>query len=123
MPPLLIPPVLAWTLGAVGAAALAKLLAREWRRVNAELDARERRRAGRRQQADAAARCQRRVSARSGLTGYQDAAARCLRAAPPKSQRDLAGWPQNKAARNRDPSAAPRQLNTNMLDASHGFSG
>ena len=42
MPPLLIPPVLAWTLGAVGATALAKVLAKEWRRINAELDARER---------------------------------------------------------------------------------
>ena len=36
------PPVIAWTLGAVGAALLSKLLAREWRRVNAELDARQR---------------------------------------------------------------------------------
>jgi hypothetical protein len=33
-----LPPVIAWTLAAVGAAAFAKVLAREWRRVNAELD-------------------------------------------------------------------------------------
>jgi hypothetical protein len=32
-------PVIAWTLGAVAAAALARALVREWRRVNAELDA------------------------------------------------------------------------------------
>ena len=31
------PPVIGFTLAAVGAAALAKVLAREWRRVNAEL--------------------------------------------------------------------------------------
>jgi hypothetical protein len=37
-----LPPVIAWTLGAVGAMFISKLLAREWRRVNAELDARER---------------------------------------------------------------------------------
>ncbi|HEV7983998.1 MAG TPA: hypothetical protein VGP86_13980 [Xanthobacteraceae bacterium] len=37
-----LPPVIAWTLGAVGAVFISKLLAREWRRVNAELDARER---------------------------------------------------------------------------------
>ncbi len=37
-----LPPVIAWTIAAVGAAALAKVLAREWRRVNAELDAHER---------------------------------------------------------------------------------
>jgi hypothetical protein len=36
-----LPPVIAWTLGAVGAVFISKLLAREWRRVNAELDARE----------------------------------------------------------------------------------
>lgn len=42
MPPFLIPPVLAWTLGAVAATALAKVLTKEWRRVNDELDARER---------------------------------------------------------------------------------
>ncbi len=37
-----IPPVIAWTLGAVGAVIMTKLLAREWRRVNDELDAQER---------------------------------------------------------------------------------
>jgi hypothetical protein len=34
-----LPPVIAWTLGAVGAVFMSKLLAREWGRVNAELDA------------------------------------------------------------------------------------
>jgi hypothetical protein len=34
-----LPPVIAWTLAAFGAAALAKALVKEWRRVNAELDA------------------------------------------------------------------------------------
>ena len=38
MPPL-VPPVIALTLGALGAAALGRALVREWRRVNAELDA------------------------------------------------------------------------------------
>jgi len=37
-----LPPVIAWTLAAIGAAALSKALVREWRRINAELDARER---------------------------------------------------------------------------------
>lgn len=37
MPPLFMPPVIAWTLGILGAAALAKLVVKEWRRVNAEL--------------------------------------------------------------------------------------
>jgi hypothetical protein len=37
-----LPPVIAWTLAAVGAVALSKVLGREWRRVNAELDAHER---------------------------------------------------------------------------------
>jgi len=37
-----LPPVIAWTLAAVGAVAISKLLAREWRRVNDELDANER---------------------------------------------------------------------------------
>jgi hypothetical protein len=37
-----LPPVIAWTLAAIGAVAVSKVLAREWRRVNAELDARER---------------------------------------------------------------------------------
>jgi hypothetical protein len=36
-----LPPVIAWTLAAVGAVAFSKLLAKEWRRVNAELDAQE----------------------------------------------------------------------------------
>jgi hypothetical protein len=35
------PPVIAWTLGAVGAMFMSKLLIREWQRVNAELDARQ----------------------------------------------------------------------------------
>jgi hypothetical protein len=35
-------PVIAWALGAVGAVFMSKLLAREWRRVNAELDAQRR---------------------------------------------------------------------------------
>ena len=37
-----LPPVIAWALGAVGAVFMSKLLAREWRRVNAELDAQRR---------------------------------------------------------------------------------
>jgi hypothetical protein len=37
-----LPPVIAWTLAAIGAVAVSKVLAREWRRVNAELDAQER---------------------------------------------------------------------------------
>jgi hypothetical protein len=37
-----LPPVIAWTLAAIGAAAFTKVLAKEWRRVNAELDARGR---------------------------------------------------------------------------------
>jgi hypothetical protein len=36
------PPVIAWTLGAIGAVFMSKLLAREWRRVNDELDAQQR---------------------------------------------------------------------------------
>jgi hypothetical protein len=36
-----LPPVIAFTLAAIGAAALTKVLAREWQRVNAELDAQE----------------------------------------------------------------------------------
>jgi len=39
MPPF--PPVINFTLAAIGIAALAKVLAREWQRVNAELDAGE----------------------------------------------------------------------------------
>lgn len=37
MPPLFIPPAVAGALGVLGAVALARLVAREWRRVNAEL--------------------------------------------------------------------------------------
>jgi hypothetical protein len=37
-----LPPVIVWTLAAIGAAALTKVLAKEWQRVNAELDAHER---------------------------------------------------------------------------------
>jgi hypothetical protein len=37
-----IPPMIAWTIGAIGAVVMSKLVAREWRRVNDELDARER---------------------------------------------------------------------------------
>jgi hypothetical protein len=37
-----IPPMIAWAVGAIGAVVMSKLLAREWRRVNDELDARER---------------------------------------------------------------------------------
>jgi hypothetical protein len=37
-----IPPVIAWTVGAIGAVVMSKLLAREWRRVNDELDSHER---------------------------------------------------------------------------------
>jgi hypothetical protein len=37
-----LPPVIAWTLAALGAVTLAKVLAKQWRRVNAELDAHER---------------------------------------------------------------------------------
>lgn len=32
------PPVLVWMIGAVGVVIVAKLVAKEWRRVNAELD-------------------------------------------------------------------------------------
>jgi hypothetical protein len=35
--PIFIPPLLGWTLGALGAAVVAKILVREWRRVNDEL--------------------------------------------------------------------------------------
>jgi hypothetical protein len=35
--PIFIPPLLGWALGALGAAVIAKVLAREWRRVNDEL--------------------------------------------------------------------------------------
>jgi hypothetical protein len=33
-----LPPVIAWTLAAVGAVVMVKLLTREWQRINAELD-------------------------------------------------------------------------------------
>lgn len=32
------PPIVLWTLGALGAAAVMRALAREWRRVNTELE-------------------------------------------------------------------------------------
>ncbi len=35
--PIFSPPVLGWTLGILGAAVVAKVLVREWRRVNEEL--------------------------------------------------------------------------------------
>ena len=35
--PLFVPPLIGWALGALGAAVVAKLLAREWRRVNDQL--------------------------------------------------------------------------------------
>jgi len=41
MPPLVIPPVIAWALGALGAAVIVKFAAKEWRRVNAALHPRE----------------------------------------------------------------------------------
>jgi hypothetical protein len=37
MPPLFIPPLVAWALGTLGAAVVAKVLVKEWRRVNAHL--------------------------------------------------------------------------------------
>ena len=37
-----LPPIIAWTLAAIGAVAISRVLVREWRRVNAELDAHER---------------------------------------------------------------------------------
>jgi hypothetical protein len=37
-----LPPVISWTLAAIGAVAISKALAREWRRVNVELDAKDR---------------------------------------------------------------------------------
>jgi hypothetical protein len=37
--PIFIPPVLGWTLGILGSAMVARVLAKEWRRVNDELDA------------------------------------------------------------------------------------
>jgi hypothetical protein len=41
MPPIAIPPLVIWALGAVGAAALARFVRHEWQRVNAELHPRE----------------------------------------------------------------------------------
>jgi len=41
MPPIAIPPLVIWALGAVGAAALARFVRNEWQRVNAELHPRE----------------------------------------------------------------------------------
>ena len=35
--PLFIPPLIGWALGALGATVVAKVLVRQWRRVNAEL--------------------------------------------------------------------------------------
>ena len=35
--PLFIPPLIGWALGALGAAMIAKVVAREWRRINDEL--------------------------------------------------------------------------------------
>jgi tellurite resistance protein len=37
-----LPPVIVWSLAALGVAALAKVLAKEWQRINAELDTNER---------------------------------------------------------------------------------
>jgi hypothetical protein len=39
--PLFFPPLIGWALGALGAAVVAKALAKEWRRVNDELHRRE----------------------------------------------------------------------------------
>ncbi len=39
--PLFIPPLIGWVLGALGAAMVAKVLAKEWHRVNDELHGRE----------------------------------------------------------------------------------
>jgi hypothetical protein len=39
--PIVIPPVLVWTLGILGAAMVAKVVAKGWRRVNVDLHARE----------------------------------------------------------------------------------
>jgi hypothetical protein len=33
-----LPPLVAWTLGAIGAVVLIKLIGREWQRINGELD-------------------------------------------------------------------------------------
>ena len=39
--PIVFPPLIAWTLGVLAVAAIGKVLVKEWRRVNAELDAKE----------------------------------------------------------------------------------
>jgi hypothetical protein len=39
--PLFIPPLIGWALGALGAAVVAKVLAKEWQRINDELHRRE----------------------------------------------------------------------------------
>jgi hypothetical protein len=39
--PLFFPPLIGWALGALGAAVVAKVLAKEWQRVNGELHPRE----------------------------------------------------------------------------------
>lgn len=44
MVPIVVPPVVAAVFGVIGAAAAARFVMREWRRVNAELDAGERQR-------------------------------------------------------------------------------
>ena len=41
MLPFVIPPLVVWALGAVGAAVLVRFVRSEWQRVNAELHARE----------------------------------------------------------------------------------
>ena len=48
-----IPPMIAWAVGAIGAVVMSKFVAREWHRVNEELDARER---DKRQERDARVR-------------------------------------------------------------------
>lgn len=39
--PIVIPPLVLWTLGAVVAAATVRVVAREWQRINAELERQE----------------------------------------------------------------------------------
>jgi beta-lactamase regulating signal transducer with metallopeptidase domain len=39
--PIVIPRLLLWALGAIGAAAMARVVAHEWKRVNAELERQE----------------------------------------------------------------------------------
>jgi hypothetical protein len=39
--PIFIPPLIGWALGALGAAVVAKMITKEWRRVNDELHPRE----------------------------------------------------------------------------------